>query len=102
MDPAERPPQELIDGAATAVKYRNEIMHALRNSSGGYRIRTRTNAELSDAYSAALKLFDYYRKALERLVPTPTAGGVTGAWASPPDIVHPSGRQEYADVQEPR
>ena len=74
MDPAERPPQELIDGAATAVKYRNEIMHALRNSSGGYRIRTRTNAELSDAYSAALKLFDYYRKAFERLVPTPTAG----------------------------
>jgi hypothetical protein len=74
MDPAERPTQVLIDGAATAVKYRNEIMHALRSSSGGYRIRTRTNAEISDAYSAALQLFDHYRKALERLVPTPTVG----------------------------
>jgi hypothetical protein len=74
MDPAERPTQVLIDGAATAVKYRNEIMHALRSSSGGYRIRTRTNAEISDAYSATLQLFDHYRKLLERLVPTPTVG----------------------------
>jgi hypothetical protein len=71
MDSAERPTQVLIDGAATAVKYRNEIMHALRSSSGGYRIRTRTNSEFSDAYSATMQLFDHYRKLLERLVPTP-------------------------------
>jgi hypothetical protein len=65
METTERPPQELIQKAATAVRYRNEVMHALRNSSGAYRIRTRTNAELSDAYSAVLQLFDCYRKAFE-------------------------------------
>jgi len=68
MDSTDRPPQDLIQKASTAVKYRNEIMHALRNSAGAYRIRTRTNAELSDAYSAALQLFDCYRKALEKAV----------------------------------
>lgn len=73
MDAAERPPQDLIQKAATAVKYRNEIMHALRNSSGAYRIRTRTNADLSDAYSAVLKLYEFYRKAFEKAVSPGTA-----------------------------
>ena len=68
MDAAERPPQDLIQKAATAVKYRNEVMHALRNSSGAYRIRTRTNADLSDAFSAVLQLYDFYRKAFEKAV----------------------------------
>lgn len=67
MTPADRPAVDIIQGAATAVKYRNEIMHALRNSNGQYRIRTRTNAELTDAYSATLKLYDLYRGAVERM-----------------------------------
>jgi hypothetical protein len=65
----DRPPDDLIQRAATAVKYRNEVMHALRNSSGHYRIRTRTNAELTDAYSAAMKLYALYRGAVEKLFP---------------------------------
>lgn len=69
MDSPDRPTDETIQKAATAVKYRNEIMHALRNSAGQYRIRTRTNAELTDAYSAALKLYELYRGAVERLTP---------------------------------
>jgi hypothetical protein len=66
MDTAERPPQDLIQKVATAMKYRNEVMHALRNSSGVYRIRTRTNADLIDAYSAVLQLYEAYRSAFEK------------------------------------
>ena len=68
MDVANRPTDEVIQKVATAVKYRNEIMHALRNSAGQYRIRTRNNAELTDAYSAALRLYDLYRGAMEELI----------------------------------
>src|SRR5262249_35041824 len=68
METTERPPQDLIQKVATAIKYRNEIMHALRNSSGNYRIRTRTNSAISDAYSAVLQLYDFYRKAFEKVV----------------------------------
>lgn len=74
MDPPERPADEVIQNVATAVKYRNEIMHALRNSAGQYRIRKRTNAELTDAYSAALQLYDLYRKAVEKAL-SQSAGG---------------------------
>jgi len=81
MDATERPSQELIQKAAKAVKYRNEIMHALRNAAGMYRIRTRTNAELSDAFSGALQLYDCYRKALEK---TLSAGPTTPATGSSP------------------
>lgn len=66
MDTMDRPAENLIRKVATAVKYRNEIMHALRNSAGQYRIRMRTNSELTDAYSAGLQLYDIYRKAIEK------------------------------------
>ena len=66
MDATQRPPQELIQKAATAVTYRNQIMHALRNAAGAYKSRSRTNAELSDAFSAALQLYEFYRKASRR------------------------------------
>jgi hypothetical protein len=39
MDASERPDKELIKKASLAIKYRNEVMHALRNDSGKYRIR---------------------------------------------------------------
>lgn len=68
MGETERPSQELIQQVANAVKYRNEIMHALRNSAGNYRIRNRTNGELSDAFSAALRMFDMYREKFEKLL----------------------------------
>lgn len=67
MDVAVRPSPDLVAQADKALQYRNDIMHALRNRSGEYRRRTRTNKELSDAYSAALRLFDCYRAAFEAL-----------------------------------
>lgn len=65
MAPNDRPSSELIAQVGSAIKYRNEIMHALRNAAGQYRIRTRTNADLCDAYSAALQLYEVYRRAFE-------------------------------------
>jgi hypothetical protein len=69
MDSTDRPTDETIQKAAIAVKYRNEIMHALRNSAGQYRIRTRTNVELTDAFSGAMTLYEFYRGTIDRLTP---------------------------------
>jgi hypothetical protein len=68
MDARDRPTDDVIQKAAIAVTYRNEIMHALRSARGQYRIRTRTNAELTDACDATLKLYDLYRSAVERFL----------------------------------
>jgi hypothetical protein len=68
MKDGDRPSPELIQGVSTAIKFRNEIMHALRTSSGEYRIRTRTNVEISEAYSSVLKMYELYRKALDRVL----------------------------------
>jgi hypothetical protein len=61
----ERPDVDLIHKAERGLKYRNEIMHLLRNQKGEYRIRTRSNREINEAYSAVLKTYDYYIRALE-------------------------------------
>jgi hypothetical protein len=82
MDANERPPQDLIQNAATAIKYRNEVMHALRNSSREYRIRTRTNLQISNAYSAALQLYDFYRKAFEKALAVGSGTAAAGSGAS--------------------
>jgi hypothetical protein len=66
MEADERPGAELIGLAERAIRFRNEIMHSLRNRRGTYRTRTRTNRELSEAYSAVLKLYECYRSAFER------------------------------------
>ncbi|MFG0332976.1 MAG: hypothetical protein ACF8TS_06390 [Maioricimonas sp. JB049] len=70
MDEAQRPSLELVRGAATGLKYRNEVMHALRNRRGEYRTRLRSNAELCEAYSAVLKLYEVYREAFEEIEST--------------------------------
>jgi len=62
----ERPPKELILKAGKGLKYRNEIMHSLRNRGGEYRIRNRTVGEISEAYSAVLKVYDFYVEALRK------------------------------------
>jgi len=62
----ERPPTDLIQKARNGIKYRNEIMHALQNRKGEYRIRNRTNKDISEAYSAVLKVYSYYVKAIEK------------------------------------
>lgn len=67
MDETERPPQDLIHKVTKAIKFRNEIMHALRDSAGKYKIKKATNSDICDAYSSVLQLYDYYRKAFEGL-----------------------------------
>ena len=71
MESAERPSPEIIAQVEKALTFRNEIMHSLRKRRGTYRIRTRTNRELSDAYSVTLKLYDSYRSAFERRTTEP-------------------------------
>lgn len=70
LDEADRPSFELIREAGKGLKYRNEVMHALRNRRGQYRTRLRTNRELSDAFSSVLKLYEIYRAAFERIEST--------------------------------
>lgn len=64
MGEQERPNPELIRQAGHGLKIRNEIMHSLQNRRGQYRIRTRTNNEISEAYSAVLHLYENYISAL--------------------------------------
>lgn len=66
MTAEERPSPELIQECAIGIKFRNEIMHALKNRAGEYRLRTRTNKEISEAYSAVLKVYDCYVSALKK------------------------------------
>jgi hypothetical protein len=65
MTPETRPDPALISSADLALRYRNEILHGLRNRRGMYRRRLRSNQELSAAYSATLKLCNCYRVAFE-------------------------------------
>jgi hypothetical protein len=68
MEQGERPDPELISKAGHGLKMRNEIMHSLQNKRGEYRIRTRSNKEISDAYSAVLKVYEHYISALAKRV----------------------------------
>jgi hypothetical protein len=64
MGEAERPSQELIQQCEKGIKIRNEIMHALKNNKGKYRLRTRTHEEISNAYSGVLRVYNCYVSAL--------------------------------------
>ena len=66
MEERERPNEETINKSTFALKIRNEIMHSLKNKRGEYRIRTRNNKEISEAYSAVLKTFACYIAALKK------------------------------------
>ena len=72
MEPHERPAADLIAKAERALKFRNEVMHSLRNRRGTYRTRTRTNRELTDAYSATLKVYESYQAAFEQRAREPS------------------------------
>lgn len=61
-----RPPAEVISKASLGLKYRNEIMHALRNKKG-YRIKTRTAREIEEGFLAVMELYYYYRTAFESI-----------------------------------
>jgi hypothetical protein len=69
MDEVERPPDTLIQKCSLGITIRNEIMHAKTNNRGPS-IRTRSFQEISEAYSAVLKMYEYYIAALERRIET--------------------------------
>jgi hypothetical protein len=56
------PDQELIARAKRSLNMRNEIMHALRNSRGTYKARTRPIIDLTNGTVAALDLAEYFMK----------------------------------------
>jgi hypothetical protein len=70
MDETEGPPDSLIQECARGLTIRNEIMHAKTNKQGQPLIRTRSFQEISEAYSAILKMYEYYIAALERRAET--------------------------------
>lgn len=65
MEENERPAPDIIQKVKHGLKIRNEIMHSLQNKRGEFRLRTRTNKEISDAYSAVLKAYECYVHTLE-------------------------------------
>ncbi|MGO9375541.1 MAG: hypothetical protein ACLQBD_26105 [Syntrophobacteraceae bacterium] len=67
MSEDDRPPAELIKKVSLALGYRNEIMHALRNKQGTYKIKTRTSNQIGEAYASVMQMYDYYRIAFEKL-----------------------------------
>ncbi len=64
MNKEERPSHEVVMQAGHGLKIRNEIMHSLRNRKGQYRVETRSNKAISEAYSAVLGLYEKYLSAL--------------------------------------
>jgi hypothetical protein len=65
LEPEERPTPEEIKKCKDGITYRNDIMHALVNNRGQYRLRNRTNAQISDAYGNVLKIFNHFSMLVE-------------------------------------
>jgi hypothetical protein len=62
LDEVDWPDPELIQRAKKSLNMRNEIMHALRNSKGVYKARTRPKMDLAHGTVAALDLAEYFMK----------------------------------------
>ena len=67
MQQEDRPTTDMIAGCEKGIKYRNEIMHGLKNRRGEYRIVARSDKNIIDGYSAVLRVYECYRRAVESL-----------------------------------
>jgi hypothetical protein len=65
LDPEDRPREDELRNCKLGITIRNEIMHALAKK-GQYRLRNRTNQQISEAYSSVLKVFDHFAAIVER------------------------------------
>ena len=65
LDAHERPTEDEMKQCKLGIRIRNEIMHALAKK-GQYRLRNRTNQEISKAYSSVLKVFNHFANIVER------------------------------------
>lgn len=65
LDAADRPPEDEMQNCKLGITIRNEIMHALAKK-GQYRLRNRTNKQISEAYSSVLKVVNHFATLVER------------------------------------
>ena len=70
MEENERPSRELLRACVKGIQMRNDIMHALTNRRGEYKIRGHKPIELSEAYKAVLRMYECYVRALEKRTPS--------------------------------
>jgi hypothetical protein len=68
MDEEERPSEEELEQCGKGITMRNEIMHSLAKK-GQYKLRNRTAAKLTEAFSGVLKVYDRFVAAIEKRVP---------------------------------
>jgi hypothetical protein len=67
LEEADRPNPDDVEACKLGITIRNEIMHALAKK-GQYKLRNRTNAQITDAYSNMLKLYQHFVSVIERTV----------------------------------
>jgi hypothetical protein len=67
MDVDERPSEEELEKCGKGITMRNEIMHSLAKK-GQYKLRNRTAIQLTEAYSAVLRVYDRFVVAIEKEV----------------------------------
>jgi len=65
LDAEDRPPEDEMRNCKLGVTIRNEIMHALAKK-GQYRLRNRTNKQITEAYSSVLNIFNCFTAIVER------------------------------------
>jgi hypothetical protein len=67
MDPKEKPPDDLMTKCETAIKIRDDIMHAI-STNGVYEFRKYQRSDFVKAYQTILQIYEYFRKVLENRV----------------------------------
>jgi hypothetical protein len=65
LEEADRPNPGDVEACKLGITIRNEIMHALAKK-GQYKLRNRTNDQISNAYSNMLKLYQHFVRIIER------------------------------------
>ena len=67
LEEADRPSPDDVEACKRGITIRNEIMHA-KAKKGQYKLRNRTNVQITDAYSNMLKLYQHFVGVIERTV----------------------------------
>ena len=65
LDAEDRPSEDEMRNCKLGVTIRNEIMHALAKK-GQYKLRNRTNKQITEAFSNVLKVFNLFVEIVER------------------------------------
>lgn len=65
LEEADRPAAETVEACKLGITIRNEIMHAL-SKKGQYKLRNRTNDQISKACSDMINLYKHFTVIIER------------------------------------